>query len=245
MVDMVLTEVRPAAELEPQAEFDFRAQLDEAAVMPAPVSGAVETAELPTRMLATDEYLFREGDPKHHAYRVESGALCVTARGPDGKPEFIELAFPGDLVGLGFLDQHADSAAALTETKVSVWSRQALPVLCQASPEAEARQASATAREFIYRRRQLTAGAASDPLKRVAAFLMVVSRLNEIEGRDPGVISEALRSGEVAQFLGMDIDTLGSQLVELQRRGLVALTDRGGLKLHKRVELDVLSGSAP
>jgi len=244
MVDMVLTEVRPAAEIEPQTDVDFQAQLAQSIAV-SDVATVVDPAvELPTRTLATDEYLFREGEAKRHVYRVESGALCVTARGADGTPEFIELAFPGDLVGLGFLDQHAESAAALTDTKVSLWSLQALPVLSQASPQAEARQASATAREFIYRRRQLSAVAASDPLKRVAAFLMVVSRLNEIEGRDPGVISEALRSGEVAQFLGMDIDTLGSQLVELQRRGLVDLTDKGGLRLHKRTELDVLAGSS-
>ena len=199
---------------------------------------------LPTQVLSQDEYLFREGDLKRHAYRVESGVLCVTSKGPHGTPEFIELAFPGDLVGLGFLDRYVDSAAALVETKVSLWSLQALPLLSQASVTAETRQAGATEREFLARRRQLVASTADSPLRRVAAFLTVLSRLNEIEGRDPAVISESLRSGDVAAFLNMDVEVLAGQLLELQQRELVSLTGKGGLRLEKPADLEGLAAVA-
>lgn len=202
-----------------------------------PVSGQ---SELPTRDLAQDEYLFREGDLKGHVYRVESGALCVTARGEHGAPELIEIAYPGDLVGLGFLDHHIESAAALVATRVSVWSLHAIPLLTQVDKQAETRQANALEREFLFRRKQLVASTADSPLRRVAAFLAVVARLNEIEGRDPAVISESLRSDEVAAFLGLDVDALGVQLVELQKRGLVSLTGQGGLRLERRQELEAI-----
>ncbi len=170
--------------------------------------------------------------------------LCVTSKGPHGTPEFIELAFPGDLVGLGFLDRYVDSAAALVETTVSLWSLQALPLLSQASVTAETRQAGATEREFLARRRQLVASTADSPLRRVAAFLTVLSRLNEIEGRDPAVISESLRSGDVAAFLNMDVEVLAGQLLELQQRELVSLTGKGGLRLEKPADLEGLAAVA-
>ena len=201
---------------------------------------SIAVDDLPARVLGQDEYLFREGDPKRHVYRVEQGALCVTARGARGAPELVGLAYPGDLVGLGFLDTHIESAAAVTETKVSIWSRQALAVLCQASAEAATKQADTTEREFIYQRHRLVAATACSPLRRVAGFLLVVSRLNEIEGRSASVISENLRSGEVSAFLGMDLETLACQLVELQRQALISLTARGGLRLEKPAELQGL-----
>lgn len=201
---------------------------------------AAVASELPVRDLAQDDYLFREGELKRHVYRIETGALCVTACGAHGAPELIEIAYPGDIVGLGFLDRHIESAAALMATRVSVWSLQAIPLLTQATNETEARQSNALEREFLFRRKQLVASTADSPLRRVAAFLAVVSRLNEIEGRDPAMISESLRSDEVAAFLGVDIETLGAQLVELQRRGLVSQTVQGGLRLDRREELEAL-----
>ena len=35
------------------------------------------SAHCPVRTLATGEDLFREGDPRAHVYRVETGAICV------------------------------------------------------------------------------------------------------------------------------------------------------------------------
>jgi CRP/FNR family transcriptional regulator len=60
-----------------------------------------------------------------------------------------------------------------------------------------------------------------DPLARVAALLISISRNNSYEGRDPGVMPDALTSGFVADLLGIDIDELAALLVDLNRRGLV------------------------
>lgn len=60
-----------------------------------------------------------------------------------------------------------------------------------------------------------------EPLARVAALLVSISRNNSYEGRDPGVMPDALTSGFVADLLGIDIDELADLLIDLNRRGLV------------------------
>jgi len=60
-----------------------------------------------------------------------------------------------------------------------------------------------------------------EPLARVAALLISISRNNSYEGRDPSVMPDALTSGFVADLLGIDISELATLLVELNRRGLV------------------------
>ena len=68
------------------------------------------------KSLAINELLFGIGDPKTHFYAVKSGALVVYEPRWNGHRAVIEFAFPGDLVGLGFLQTHTCSARATVET---------------------------------------------------------------------------------------------------------------------------------
>jgi len=65
----------------------------------------------------------------------------------------------------------------------------------------------------------------SDPLVRVAAFLIAISRQNEHEGRDAAIICDSLKCGAAAGILGLDHDVLSRALVALERRGLVEPAD--------------------
>lgn len=60
-----------------------------------------------------------------------------------------------------------------------------------------------------------------EPLARVAALLVSISRNNSYEGRDPRTVPDALTSGFVADLLGVDISMLAGLLVDLRRRGLI------------------------
>ena len=80
-------------------------------------------------------------------------------------------------------------------------------------------------------------------LQRVAALLSSISRNNSYEGRDPGIISDAVTSGFVAELLGLRFSDLASSLVELERLGLVAQGQGGALRLLDRPALDRLIGA--
>ena len=76
-----------------------------------------------------------------------------------------------------------------------------------------------------------------DALERTAAYLVVVSRNNRYEGRDPLVICDDVRCGAVSGLLGIDLDVLGRVLLEMRRGGMVSTTDDGSLRI---VDLDAL-----
>jgi Crp-like helix-turn-helix protein len=79
-----------------------------------------------------------------------------------------------------------------------------------------------------------------EPLARVAALLVSISRNNSYEGRDPSIMPDALTSGFVADLLGIDIDELATLLVDLNRRGLVE-TCGSTLKLKDMPALERLA----
>lgn len=194
--------------------------------------------------LPLDTYLFREGDLKTHVYRLEAGIICVTAPRLSGPPDIIEIVWPGDLIGLGFLKRNIYNAKAVVGSRVSCWPQSAIPALVENDSFAQRRLADETEREFAYRRSALVRLTQGQPVQRLAAFLLAVSRLNEVEGRDPAIISDSLECGVVAKYLGLDLDTLSSALVELGSKGLVEQSPTGGLHLRDRVAMDRLTPEA-
>jgi CRP/FNR family transcriptional regulator len=171
------------------------------------------------RTLAPDEILFREGDARSHVFRVEKGALCLYRSLPGGMQDVLEFAFPGDLVGLGYLDNHVAAAQASIETSLSCLPRSALDPGTDTS--ARARLTAAIEREVAFLDESLVRRQALGPVRRVAALFVTLSRNNAYEGRDPSLITDSLKCGVVAGYLNMTVDQLAAQLAELERRGLI------------------------
>ena len=89
------------------------------------------------------------------------------------------------------------------------------------------------------RRRSLEIGACDNPLSRVAALLVSISRNNGYEGRDPKSMPDTLTSGFVADLLGLDIGSLAALLVDLRRRGLIDSDPTPTLRLKDLKGLEV------
>jgi CRP/FNR family transcriptional regulator, anaerobic regulatory protein len=200
------------------------------------------------RVLASNELLFSLGDPKTHFYAVKSGALAVYEPRWNGRGAIIEFAFPGDLVGLGFLQTHTCSARAAVETRVQCLPLSAQDHLFADDPRAQARLADAIEREVEFLRESSVRFSRQNPLGRLAAFLLTLSRENEQEGRDPAMLVQPLKCGVVADLLALSVDRLASLLVQLERRGLIELGDPPALRIKDIAALENLAGrtlSAP
>jgi CRP/FNR family transcriptional regulator len=189
-----------------------------------------------TRTLAAGEILFQEGDARTHVYRVESGALCLYRSLSDGSRDVLEFAFPGDLVGLGYLDSHVSAAQATMITSLSCLPRDLPEATLEQSVRTRSRLTAAIEREVAYLKEALGGRARPGPLRRVAALFVTLSRYNTYEGRDANVITDSLKCGAAADHLGLSVDVLAQQLAELEARGLIEPCAKG-LRL---LDLDTL-----
>jgi CRP/FNR family transcriptional regulator len=91
------------------------------------------------------------------------------------------------------------------------------------------------------RRDALVGATAEEPLVRIAALLVSISRNNSYEGRDPKTMPDTLTSGFVADLLGLDIGSLASLLVDMRRRGLIDSDPSGILRLKDLSGLEALA----
>jgi CRP/FNR family transcriptional regulator, anaerobic regulatory protein len=172
--------------------------------------------------LAAKEVLFRVGDARTSFYRVETGAICLYEPRWRDERSVIDFAFPGDFVGLGFLETQSCSASAICECQVTCVPWGQLTTAISGNANAQQKLQMATEREFELRRANIVARGRQFPLERVAAFLLALSNNNASEGRDSNVIGDSMECGIAADYLQLSVDDLGDLLIELKERGLIA-----------------------
>lgn len=128
-----------------------------------------------------------------------------------------------------------------THVAATAFSRPAYPPNLVPGPRRGLRQQAAVDQGTEARRRLLADAGKNEPLARVAALLIAISRNNSYEGRDPTAVPDALTSGFVADLLGVEIATLAAHLVELRERGLVDQQPSTGLRLKNIAGLETLA----
>lgn len=197
----------------------------------------------PARVLASGEVLFQAGDTRAQLYCVERGALCHYARWEGGRPEIIEFAFPGDIVGFGHLDAHISTAQAMVDTVVRTVPAQEFEHALDIDGRLAARLSAAADRDFDFLRAKAVKSGAGKPVERLASFLTALSHLGADEGRDPTMVPDEIPSGVVAEQLDMTIDGLVQALKELERRGMVRSTT-DGLRIADLCALEDLARAA-
>jgi len=210
---------------------------------PPPVAGEAKAPDSQFRTLAAGQVLFREGDPRSHVYRIETGAICVYRNRSDGTQDVIEFAFPGDLIGLGYLESHVSGAQATIETQLSCLPRSALEPTLERTPGSSSRLTAAIEREVAFLKEALVYGGRPKPLERIAALFVTLARCNAYEGRKPSLITDSLTCSVVAGYLNMTVDYLAGQLAELEALGLIAPCP-GGLRLTNLGELEKLADAS-
>ena len=188
---------------------------------------AVGSEDGPVRSLVAGEVLFRPGDLRTQLYIIESGMIALCCNQPDHPHEVIEFSFTGDVVGLGFLDKHIYAAKTLSKSRLRSLPLSALDDLLQANDRVRHRYDEAVRREFLARRGELIDAFRRKPVSRLASFFLALSQLNTHEGRDTNLIVDSLTCGIVSSCLGLDLDSLGRALVQLERKHLIEATPLG------------------
>jgi CRP/FNR family transcriptional regulator, anaerobic regulatory protein len=197
------------------------------------------------RILQAGDVLFRRAEARTHLYLVERGTIALYRKRSERAQDIVEFAFAGDVVGFGFLPRHTFWAVALSTSRVKLLELAEGDKIVRRSERSNRRYREAIEREFVARREELVAAYRSHPVRRVACFLLAISKLNRDEGRDASLITDSLTCGTVAACLELDLDTLARALLELQQMRLVAYCPPSGLQLTDFGGLCALAQEAP
>jgi CRP/FNR family transcriptional regulator len=173
------------------------------------------------RRLRAKEHVFCEGDEREHVFRVEEGVIAVYKTLPDGRRQIIDFAYPGDLIGLGVIGEHVLSAQATVPSKVRCLAAAALERIAETDAGLALKLYKAVCQELAATRNLLVTVGQRSAIERVAAFLISLLRRTAAEGA--ATINLAMRRSDIADLLGLTIETVSRTLTKLRGMGVIDL----------------------
>jgi CRP/FNR family nitrogen fixation transcriptional regulator len=183
---------------------------------------------------AREEEIFGEGEPAIYIYKVLSGAVRTYRVLRDGRRQIDEFLFAGGYFGIEAGDEHRTSAEAISDCTVLVAHRIHLSDLA-AQDSHLARQLLKLTIEGLQRTQDHVV-----LLGRKTASERVASLLLDLSSRagDPVTLALPMSRQDMADYLGLTIETVSRTLTQLQADGMIeiptsrriVLRDRAGLR---------------
>jgi CRP/FNR family nitrogen fixation transcriptional regulator len=162
------------------------------------------------------EEMFVQGDPGDTVYRVLRGAVRASRLLSDGRRQISGFYYDGDLFGLETGSHRHASAEALVDTRVLVVRRSSLKYYGAVGETLERALWSATGEALTRALEHMMLVARKSALERVAGFL------GEIAERVGGDwVDLPMPRQDIADFLGLTIETISRMLTQLQQDEVV------------------------
>jgi CRP/FNR family transcriptional regulator, anaerobic regulatory protein len=183
--------------------------------------------------LATQVYfrpgrtIFSEGELASSVYGLSQGVVRLYKLLPDGRRQILAFALPGDLLGMPLARRHNFSADAIGEVALCRFSRDELTKFIQSSHNMMRLLIEFEARELEMAHDHLLLLGNGSAEEKVAIFL--VSWRNRLARLS--VFSETvplpMRRQDIADFLGLKLETVSRTLAKLEQRNVIRLIPKG------------------
>lgn len=191
------------------------------------------------RRFAAGEALFLDDEPAESVYQVSEGVIRLSKMLPDGRRAILRFLYPGDLAGLSFGRHYALTAEAVTPAVVRSWRRRALDRAAEGSADLRHRLSAHLGRELEAAHARLVLLGRMSALERVADFLVWLARHQRSATR----LSLPMTRLDIADYLGLTIETVSRTLSQLKRQGMIALPGPHEVVLLRPAALRALAGA--
>jgi len=194
--------------------------------------GALEPAQLTelarsTRVVRHEagEQLIREADEPGAYANVMSGVIKLTKTLEDGRRQVVGLQFAPDFLGRLYGTENRLGAEAASDVELCRVPRGALEKLVAESPALENRLMRQALRELDDAREWIVTVGRKSASEKVASFLYLIATHANPRAIERGSVSFRLPLGraDIADFLGLTIETVSRQLTRLKKDGVIGI----------------------
>jgi CRP/FNR family nitrogen fixation transcriptional regulator len=184
---------------------------------------------------ARNEEIYAQDDAVELLYRVVNGVVRTSRLTVDGRRQVGDFYYPGDLFGLEPGPDHRFGAEALDECEILAVRRSAVRA---AAGDAELDRAILEAQRLEMERLQdhVVMLGRKTARERVACFLMSIAQ----KGRE-GHADLAMGRQDMADYLGLTIETVSRMLTQLQGEAIVEFPSTRRFQIRKWSALEDLA----
>lgn len=180
------------------------------------------------RPLQIDEFLYSQGDEGLSLYAVKSGSFRSFITNTDGVEQTIGFYLPGELMGLDSLQSghYTCSIVALETGSVCELPVPHLKGLCSEIPGLQAQLIRVLGKEITSDHDKILLLGHRSAKARMATFLLMLSLRYAALGFSSTEFNLSMRRHDIANFLGLTIETVSRQLAYLSKHGVISIQRR-------------------
>lgn len=189
--------------------------------------------------------VIHEDDAAEHIYEVISGQIMLYRLLGDGRRQIVDIIGGGDLFGMSTSGYYDCSAEAIGEAELRVLDPRDLA----RHPELQGHLAHYLMSQLEAMHSHAVLLGRKTAQERVASFLMqFVPGRGEIGCEGPGAPNDErlivlrMTRQEIADYLGLTIETVSRVLSEMRRRGLIAIEKNDHIRLFSVCRICKLTG---
>lgn len=175
---------------------------------------------------AADQELIASEEHISTYSNVMSGVVKLTKLMADGRQQIVGLQFAPDFLGRPFKRQTDIAAQAATEVKLCSFPAHVLDAMIKDTPELEHRLHEQALKELDEARDWMLTLGRKTASEKVASFLHMIATHIDPDFQNPNHIIRfelPLKRADIADFLGLTIETVSRQLTKLRKAGVIEL----------------------
>jgi CRP/FNR family transcriptional regulator, nitrogen fixation regulation protein len=199
-------------------------------------------------LVSLNEFTYKKGTeiygekaPAEYVYQVKTGAVRSYKLLTDGRRQIGAFHLVGDIFGLENGSTHRFTAEAVVKTTVRLIKRQSLEAVAENDAVASRNLLSMTTSNLEHAENHMLLLGRKTSLEKVAAFLL------EMDARltATGIMALPMTRRDIADYLGLAIETVSRELSRLQRAGVLGFLDNSQRAIVLRDRLRLASFDLP
>ncbi len=178
--------------------------------------------------LQANTVFIEEGEPSLYFYNVNSGNVRLFKSLPDGRRQITGFAGPGHFLGLAATSKNMFSAETMEPVKLCRFTRSAMALVFEEFPVLERKLLDVAMHELVLSQQQMLLLGRKTAIERIASFLL--SWAERLDICASGMLPKPnvsmplpLSRTDLADYLGLTIETVSRSLSQLKRDGLIEI----------------------
>ncbi|MTI42430.1 CRP/FNR family transcriptional regulator [Roseibium hamelinense] len=198
------------------------------------------------QVFGAHDVIFYEGDPAKRLYELAQGTVMLFKLLPDGRRQVVEVLRPGDIFGLANQNEHECTAETLTGAHVHEIDLKQI----EGSPDLQRKLTKCLMAQMQVLHEHAVLLGRKSAVERVASFLMyLVPERGGVgcpgpsdEENDGYDLHLTMTRQEIADYLGLTIETVSRVVSDLKRRGIIRIDRADRIHLTKVCRLCQMTG---
>ena len=173
------------------------------------------------------ETLLVQGQPAPTVYNITSGTVRLYTLLSDGRRQIVGFAMPGDFIGLSMRETASISADAIDSVEACAFTRATYSALADSKPFLLRRLHAQASHELTLAQEQMMLLGRRNAEEKIICFLLAIQQRWARIGRPSVTVPLPMGRQDIADFLGLTIETVSRTLTRLARDRTILLVPDG------------------